>query len=157
MRDAAGTYGTTNSDDPEVIRANIEVTRQELSSDVDALADKVTPSKIVERQTDKVKGRFNSVKDRVMGSASDAKSSVMGSASDAKHRVAGGASDVTEGAKDALGNAAHAVGDAPRAVVDKAQGNPLAVGLIAFGVGWLGPSPIPARGKGEGTAPPAKG
>jgi len=59
MSDAAGTYGTTGSDDPEVIRANIEATRQNLSSDVDALADKVTPSKIVDRQADKVKGKFN--------------------------------------------------------------------------------------------------
>src|SRR3954453_17573105 len=108
MSDAAGTYGTTNSDDPEVIRANIEATRQSLSSGVDALADKVTPSKIVDRQADKVKGRFNSVKERVRGSASDA-----------KHRATGPPSDAPSGAKDALGNAASAVSDAPRAIVDK--------------------------------------
>src|SRR3712207_8931373 len=65
--------GYTSSDDPDVIRANIESTRQSLSSDVDALADKVTPSKIVERQADKVKNRFGDIKDRVMGKASGAK------------------------------------------------------------------------------------
>ena len=34
------------SDSPDEIRANIERTRSELGSDVDALADKVNPSKI---------------------------------------------------------------------------------------------------------------
>ena len=43
------------SDDPDAIRANIEATRRNLSGDVDALADKVTPSKIAQRQTRKVK------------------------------------------------------------------------------------------------------
>ena len=42
------------SDDPDVIRADIEATRSQLSGDVDALADKVTPSKIVHRETRKV-------------------------------------------------------------------------------------------------------
>ncbi len=44
------------SDSPDQIRADIERTRGELGSDVDALADKVSPSKIVERQVDKVRG-----------------------------------------------------------------------------------------------------
>src|SRR3712207_1289023 len=131
--------GYTSSDDPDVIRANIESTRQSLSSDVDALADKVTPSKIVERQTDKVKTKFGNLKDRVMGSASSAKDRVMGSASDAKHRVGDAGSSVG----DKLGSAASAVGEAPRKVAETAQGNPLAVGLIAFGVGWLAASLIP--------------
>ena len=64
------------SDSPEAIRADIEQTRRELGSDVDALADKVSPSKIVDRQTDKVKQAFGSVRDRVMGAADDAGSAV---------------------------------------------------------------------------------
>ena len=35
---------------PDQIRADIEVTRDELGRDVDALADKVSPPKIMERQ-----------------------------------------------------------------------------------------------------------
>lgn len=38
------------TDDPDAIRAEIENTRRSLSGDVDALADKVTPSKIADRQ-----------------------------------------------------------------------------------------------------------
>ena len=51
---------------PDEIRADIERTRAELGQDVDALADKVTPSKIAERQTRKVRRALTSVKDRVM-------------------------------------------------------------------------------------------
>jgi len=53
------------SDSPDAIRADIEQTRRELGSDVDALADKVSPSKIVDRQADKVKNMFGSVRERV--------------------------------------------------------------------------------------------
>lgn len=113
------------TDSPEEIRARIEQTRAELGGDVDALADKVTPSKIVGRQTDKVKGAVGSVKDRVFGVADDVKSSVSGHS----------------------GDATGALSDAKDTVQAKAQGNPLAVGLIAFGVGLLAASLIPASTK----------
>ncbi|MCS5735223.1 DUF3618 domain-containing protein [Herbiconiux daphne] len=113
------------SDSPEQIRADIERTRRELGGDVDALADKVTPSKIVHRQTDKVKGAVGSVKDKVFGVADDVTSQVAGSGS----------------------SAAGAVSDAAGTVKAKAEGNPLAVGLIAFGVGLLAASLIPASTK----------
>ncbi|WP_285114736.1 DUF3618 domain-containing protein [Leifsonia sp. fls2-241-R2A-40a] len=122
------------SDDPDAIRADIEATRRNLSGDVDALADKVTPSKIAERQTRKVKGAFHSLSDRVMGTADDVRSNVSGTASDAGDAVA----------------------DAGRTVVNKAQGNPLAVGLIAFGVGALVASLIPASTKEKELASSAK-
>ncbi|MEV8213606.1 DUF3618 domain-containing protein [Leifsonia sp. NPDC077715] len=122
------------SDDPDVIRAEIEATRRNLSGDVDALADKVTPSKIVDRQARKVKGAWHSVTDRVMGTADDVSSNVHGAVSDAGSTVA----------------------DAGRTVVNKAQGNPLAVGLIAFGVGALVASLIPASSKEKELAASAK-
>src|SRR6478736_7078363 len=103
------------SDSPDAIRADIERTRRELGSDVDALADKVSPSKMVDRQADKVKHALGSVKDRVMGVADDTGSAI----SDAGSSVAEHVSDVKDKA------------------VAKAEGNPLAVGLIAFGVGLL--------------------
>jgi ElaB/YqjD/DUF883 family membrane-anchored ribosome-binding protein len=109
------------SNNPDQIRADIENTRSNLGQDVDALADKVTPSKIVDRQMGKVKSAVGSVRERVMGATSDAR---------------GGLSDVRDGLSDAPGRA-----------VEKAKGNPLAVGLIAFGVGWLAASLIPASEK----------
>lgn len=109
------------TNNPDLIRADIERTRTELGRDVDALADKVSPSKAVGRQTDKVKAAAGRVKDRVMGSAHDVRDSAAGSG--------------------------HAVADKGHQAVEAAKGNPLAVGLIAFGVGWLASSLVPASEK----------
>lgn len=104
--------------DSDAIRANIERTRGELGDDVDALADKVRPSSIAHRQTDKIKSGLTSVKESVMGSVEDAKD--------------GGASAV-----DSAKEAGHTA-------VAKAKGNPIAVGLVAFGLGLLAASLVPA-------------
>jgi len=119
-----------STDSPEQIRAEIEATRAGLGADVDALADKVTPSKIVDRQKGKVKEAFGNVKNRVMGAADDAKS----------------------GAGSTLHDAGSNISDAKDRVVAKAEGNPLAVGLIAFGVGLVVASLIPASEKEKDVA-----
>lgn len=108
--------------DPDEIRTDIERTRRELGQDVDALADKVNPTKAAQRQTDKVRRAATRLKERVMGTASD----------------------VVDSTQGAVGHAGEAVADAPRKVASATQGNPVAVGLIAFGVGLLAASLIPA-------------
>ena len=113
------------SENPDAIRADIEATRARLGTDVDAVADKVTPSNIVHRQTDKVKDAATGVKDKIMGTAEEATGSV-------------GAT---------IADAGSAVGDAPHKVAVKTQGNPLAAGLIAFGAGLLVSSLIPPSAK----------
>ena len=120
--------------DPEEIRTDIERTRRELGQDVDALADKVTPSKIAERQTRKVKRAFSRVTDRIMGSASDA----------------------VDSTRDAVGNAADTVADVPRKAARATEGNPIAAGLIAFGVGMLVASLVPASRQEQRLAEQAK-
>ncbi|MFM9432953.1 DUF3618 domain-containing protein [Arthrobacter sp. MP_2.3] len=124
------------SENPDAIRADIEATRARLGTNVDAVADKVTPSHIVARQTDKVK---EGVKDAVFG----VKEKVMGAADHATGTV--GSASGTAGS--ALGDAGAAVGDAPAQLKTKARGNPLAAGLIAFGAGLLVSSLIPASQK----------
>ncbi len=110
------------SNDPEQIRREIERTRSELSDNVNALGDKVNPGSIAKRQVGRVRGAATSVKDAVLGSAADA--------TDSGQRVAGNVGD--------------AVADAPSAVARKAQGSPIAAGLIAFGAGLLVSSMLPA-------------
>jgi gas vesicle protein len=138
--------------DPDQIREDIERTRRELGSDVDALADKVSPSSIAQRQTDKVKGAVggavNSVKERVMGVTDDVKSA----GSSALHSAGGHASS----AGSSLSSAGSSLSAAPGRAVEKAKGNPLAVGLIAFGLGWLVSSLIPATEKEQELASNAK-
>ncbi|WP_024365249.1 DUF3618 domain-containing protein [Arthrobacter sp. TB 26] len=121
------------SENPDVIRADIEATRARLGTNVDAVADKVTPSHIVHRQADKVK---ENVKDAVFG----VKEKVMGTADHA----AGNANSAAGTAGAHFSDAGAAIGDAPTQVKTKTQGNPLAAGLIAFGAGLLVSSLIPA-------------
>ena len=124
------------SENPDVIRADIEATRARLGTNVDAVADKVTPSHIVQRQTDKVK---ENVKDAVFG----VKEKVMGAAD----YTAGNVHAATASAGAHVGDAGAAIGHAPAQVKARTQGNPLAAGLIAFGAGLLVSSLIPASQK----------
>ena len=156
----------TRSDDPDQIRREIERTQAHLSTDVDALTEKVTPSRIVARRVDRAKAASRRLTDRVMGSddptggydpydpynpyrggytdtrsprhaATDTARSAAGSVSDA-------ASSAASTIQDTASSAAAAVQEAPQAVRRQTQGNPLAAGLIAFGAGWLISSLLPA-------------
>jgi gas vesicle protein len=158
------------SQTPDEIRADIERTRLELGTDVDAIADKVSPANIAHRQTEKVKNSFSSVKETVMGKAEDVKDAVIGKAGDVKESVqdkAGHAKNKTGSGmnsgldsarsatgtvKDSFGQAGHAVQNAPQQLSNKAAGNPLAAGLIAFGAGLLVSSLIPASQKEQQAA-----
>ncbi len=110
------------SNDPEQIRREIERTRTELSDNVNALGDKVNPGSIAKRQVSRVRGAATSVKDAVMRSDADT--------ADTGQQVATTMGDAVTGA--------------PNAVARKAQGSPIAAGLIAFGAGLLVSSLLPA-------------
>src|SRR6476659_721990 len=110
------------SNDPDAIRAQIEVTRAGLSDDVNELGEKVSPSQIAKRQGERIKGAAVSVKDRVMGSADTAPS----------------------GAGEAMSSVGDAVAEAPGKVARGTQGSPVAAGLIAVGTGLLLASLFPA-------------
>jgi gas vesicle protein len=110
------------SNDPDQIRDEIERTRADLSQNVNTLADTANPAHAAKRQADKVKGAVFGAKDRVMGSVGDAGS----------------------GIGSAQSTVSDAVTDAPRQLRTRTAGNPLAAGLIAFGVGWLAASLLPA-------------
>ncbi|MFF2317769.1 DUF3618 domain-containing protein [Arthrobacter sp. NPDC058097] len=147
------------SENPDAIRQEIEETRARMGTNVDAVADKVTPSNIVHRQTDKVKSNVKDavagVKEKVMGAADAATSTVQdkvssgtSSTGDAVHSAGG---ESLHGAKDTvatkLSDAGTAISHAPAQVKAQAQGSPLAAGLIAFGAGMLFSSLIPASTK----------
>lgn len=98
--------------DPDQIRGHIEETRTSLSQDVNTLADTVNPAHVAKRTAAGARSAVVGVKDKVMGAASQ---SASGMSSAAGEKVSA------------------AQGQLRR----QATGNPLAVGLIAVGVGWL--------------------
>jgi len=106
---------------PEVIRSQIEGTREDLAYDIDRLADRTSPRRIAQRRWDSMRSRVGTVRDRVMG---------------VSHEAAGKVRDVSE-------DAASTVREAPEAVARTTQGNPIAAGLIAFGAGLLAASLLP--------------
>lgn len=157
----------TTSNDPDEIRADIERTRATLSDDVDDLAESVKPKSVARRQADKVKDAVGdavgSVRDRVMGSPDDdydtgAVGTVTDRASAARDTVTDKAyaardtvADKAYAARDTVSEKASQAGDvvreAPATVKRKAQGNPIAAGVIAFGLGMLVSSLIPSSEK----------
>jgi Protein of unknown function (DUF3618) len=155
----------TTANDPEQIRREIEQTQANLGQDVDALTEKVTPSKIVERRVDRARDTATRLKDKVMGAnpmhssghtashsngggvqaaASQAADRVSGTASAAAATVSDAASSAASSVQDAASTAADRLQEAPQAIRQQARGNPLAAGLIAFGAGWLVSSLLPA-------------
>src|ERR1700710_2194954 len=110
---------------PDQIRADIERTRGNLSADVNALGNSVSPGNVARRQVDKARGAGVAVKDRVMGATSSAGSSVNLAASSASDAVTG----------------------APAKASSQTRGNPLAAGLFALSAGWLLGSILPASSK----------
>ena len=129
----------TTSSDPDQIRDEIARTRAELSDNVDTLSDTANPKNIANRQVNKVKGAVSGVKDTIMGSPDD------------PHDT-GRVGDLRASASDTVSGVGDAVSGAPATVKQKAQGNPLAAGLIAFGVWSVGvvTDPVVAAGAGCG-------
>jgi len=149
------------SDNPEVIRAEIERTRAALSDNVNELVDEANPKNIARRKVDRVKEATLGVKDKIMGSsdngpstkptigdrASSAQGSVTGAASSAKAAVGDKASSAQSTVSDAASTVSGAVSNAPQQLKRRAEGNPLAAGLIAFGAGMLISSLLPVSEK----------
>jgi hypothetical protein len=145
------------SSDPDVIRRQIEDTRTNLSYEVDALNEKVNPSRVVDRRVGKAKSRVTGLKDRVFGAAQETGQHASGVASNAAGNVQGAASSAADSVQQAASSAAGAVQSAPETITRQTQGNPLAAGLIAFGVGWLVSSLLPTSEKEKQLASQAEG
>ncbi len=112
------------SNNPEEIRRDIERTRAELSHDVNTLAEEANPATIARRKVEDVKSDARNLRNRIFGDPNDPWDD--GAVGGVGHR-----------AQSAVDDAAGAVQDVPRKVSRSAQGNPLAAGLIAFGLGAL--------------------
>jgi cell division septum initiation protein DivIVA len=123
--------------DPDEIRSDIEQTQHNLTADVDALTEKVSPPRIMERRVQHTRSAMTTMKDRIMGGTAHRTSNVGGSVS-----------STASTAKDMLTSTASSAADVASAAPDMARrqtrGNPLAAGLIAFGAGWLLSSLLPA-------------
>jgi len=110
----------------EELRQDIEQTRHDLSRDVDAINENVSPGKIVQRRLDRTRNAAGAMMERVMGKASATTSGIADTAGQAQPGIAG------------------TLSAAPGAALRRTEGNPLAAGLVTFAAGWLVSSMLPA-------------
>ncbi len=119
------------------IRREIERTQSTLGADVNALTEKVSPGRIMERRVGRVRDAAHRAKDAVMGGTTEYATKVGNTAGSL-------ASTARESTADHVSSTAESVSEVPQAISRGTRGNPLAAGLIAFGAGWLVSSLLPA-------------
>jgi len=59
--------------DTEELRREIESTRNDMSGTLDAIGDRVSPGRMMQRRKNRMAATIGSVRDRVMGTAHDAR------------------------------------------------------------------------------------
>jgi hypothetical protein len=106
----------------EELRGQLVHQRAEIGRDLDAIGDRVSPNRMIERRQAAVRQRVGGIKERLMGAA--------------------------EGSIDTVRDAGASAHDSASGVVHKtvtvAEGSPLAMGLVAFGAGLVAASLFPA-------------
>jgi ElaB/YqjD/DUF883 family membrane-anchored ribosome-binding protein len=119
--------------DTEQLKREIETTRADMGATLDAIGDRVSPGRVVERKKNKLVLTGRSLKDRVMGVAGDAPSHIAHTAESARDAVAGAATQATDAARQTSD-----------AVIHRTEGAPMVAGAIAFGAGFLLAASLPA-------------
>jgi ElaB/YqjD/DUF883 family membrane-anchored ribosome-binding protein len=106
----------------EGLKRDIETNRAAMTDTLEAIGDRVSPGRVIERRRNRMVLWVRDTRDRVMGTAEDLTDRVSGKA--------------------------HQLGDAPHAATDSlrsgTRGAPLVAGGIAFGIGVLLGSVVPA-------------
>jgi len=116
----------------EELRERLDAQRNDLSADLDAIGDRVSPGRIMERRKSAVKDRVGSVRERLMGAADTS-----------SHAVGAAPAAMGDGVSRAVSHLGDQMAAAPTAATHAVQGNPLAMGLIAFGAGLVVASLLP--------------
>lgn len=105
----------------EELRREIADTRAELSGTFDAIGDRVSPSRMIQRRRNKVSRGMHSMRERVMGTAHDTHASLA----------------------DSKDSALQSVSDVPDMVRSRTEGAPMVAGALAFGVGFMVAAALP--------------
>jgi hypothetical protein len=105
--------------------------RSRVSDTLDAIGDRISPERMVERRKAAVGQRFHRAKDAVMGSPHYVEP------------VTRRLSDAGQSAVDSAKSMTDRVQHAPDMINEQTRGNPLVAGLVAFGIGALVASAMP--------------
>jgi hypothetical protein len=111
----------------EDLRSDLEQQRESIGRDLVAIGDRVSPGRMVDRRRLAVRQSFARAREAVMGARDTA-------------------TGTTQHAASVVGDA---VTSAPQAIQSQTQGNPLAAGLVAFGMGALAGTLLPTTRREE--------
>ncbi len=117
----------------EELRYEIEATRSDMSGTLEAIGDRVSPSRKVERTKNRARNRFSDLRESVMGRAEMAGERV----SSAGHTITGSAGSAASSVGGTASHLAGSVREAPGSLASRAEGAPLAAGAVAFGLGMV--------------------
>ena len=116
---------------PDQLKQDVESTRAELSDTLDAIGDRVSPGRMIERRKNRMRQGVDTVRERIMG-------------------VTHGTADST---KEKLSSTMDTVRDLPDVGRQQTQGHPLVAGALAFGIGFLIAAVVPRTEAEEQMAP----
>jgi ElaB/YqjD/DUF883 family membrane-anchored ribosome-binding protein len=132
---------------PEVAAqvAEIEQTRSEMASTIDAIRDKLDPATLAQQAKDSIREATIGRAQEAVGNAVDtAKEAVGGAVDTAKEAVSNAvdtAKDAMSGAMDTAREAMHrparAVRETSSSLMDTIRENPVPAAMIGIGLGWL--------------------
>lgn len=145
-------------DETEDLRRQIGQTRADMGRTVTQIEYRVSPSSVARRQVRKVQGGLGRARTAVMGSpeydwptpstSGDGDGDLRGQASEYADRAREQASEYSDRAREqasAYADQARATAqEAPERAREATAGNPLAAGLVAFGIGALAGTLLPA-------------
>lgn len=120
--------GDQQPTDPDELRREIAATRADMDRTLAQLEDQVSPRRITQRQTARARSRMQGAREAVMGTAQQAGAR---------------GSQAADQAQGRLRDAQQAATEAPQRAEETTRGNPLAAGLVVFGVGALAGSLLP--------------
>lgn len=128
--------------DADELKRDIERTREDLGGTLDAIGDRVSPGRIMERRKNRMRNSIESVRLRVMGTMHDGTHAVHDTTGQAVHRVG-----------DTMGSAVDSVTHAPDMAKQRTEGAPMVAGALAFGVGFLAAAAFPPSRREQQMAP----
>jgi hypothetical protein len=111
------------------VRRDIERTRADMSYTVDQIEDRVVPSRIIERRTERMRNWFGDMRDNVMGTMDDTQEHL---------------GDIGSSMGEGMHGMAENVQQMPQMARRRTQGSPLGAGLFALGAGLVLGSILPA-------------
>jgi len=120
----------------EELKQEIQGTRAELSGTLDAIGDRVSPGRMVDRRRTKMRLGMERFREQLMGTAQGV-----------GEQITSSVQAVADGGTERLSSAAGTVNAAPDSLRVRTQGSPLVVGLLAFGGGVLVASLLPVSDK----------